>query len=141
MALTPATQELVARIISDQALSIRDCEIQKEVLAKNHSLVVLNAFCRLDQDNKQHINTLDLHNFFRENGLIVSEADCYMLVKQFDSNSDGMLSLVDLMQILCPRSYTYGKNYKATKKYFQYGLQQTKLSYDVEYSVMKVLEK
>lgn len=52
MALTPATQELVARIISEQALSIRDCEIQKEVLAKNHSLVVLNAFCRLDQDNK-----------------------------------------------------------------------------------------
>ena len=76
-------------------MSIRECEIQKEVLAKNHSLVVLNAFCRIDQNCKQHINTLDLHNFFRENGLIVSEADCYMLVKQFDSNGDGMLSLVE----------------------------------------------
>ena len=43
--------------------------------------------------------------------------------------------------MLCPRSYTYGKNFKATKKYFQYGLQQTKLNYDVEYSVMKVLER
>ena len=45
------------------------------------------------------------------------------------------------MQILCPRSYTYAKNFKATKKYFQYGLQQTKLSYDVEYAVLKVIEK
>ena len=63
-----------------------------------------------------------------------------MLVKQFDSNGDGMLSLVDLMQILCPSTYTYGKNFKATKKYFQYGIQQTKLSYDVEFAVMKVIE-
>ena len=64
-----------------------------------------------------------------------------MLVKQFDSNGDGMLSLVDLMQILCPRSYTYGKNFKSTKRHFQYGLHQTKLSYDIEYAVMKVIEK
>ena len=76
-------------------MSIRECEIQKEVLAKNHSLVVLNAFCRIDQSAKQHINTLDLVTFFRDNGLVVSEADCYMLVKQFDSNGDGMLSLVE----------------------------------------------
>lgn len=48
MALTPATKELVALIITEQAMCIRECEIQKEVLAKNHSLVVLNAFCRLD---------------------------------------------------------------------------------------------
>jgi len=48
MVLTPATKGLVAQIISEQALSIRECEIQKEVLAKNHSLVVLNAFCRID---------------------------------------------------------------------------------------------
>ena len=93
--LTPITQQIIAQIITDQAMSIRECEIQKEVLAQNHSLVVLNAFCRLDQGNKQQISTLDLLAFFRENGLIVSEADCYMLVKQFDSNGDGMLSLVE----------------------------------------------
>ena len=50
MALTAATQQIVAQIISDSALAIRECEIQKEVLAKNHSLVVLNAFCRIDQN-------------------------------------------------------------------------------------------
>lgn len=45
------------------------------------------------------------------------------------------------MQILCPNSYTYGKNFKATKRYFQYGINQTVLSYDVEYAVMKVIER
>ena len=43
-------------------------------------MVVLNAFCRIDKSRKQNINTLDLINFFRENGMIVAEADCFMLV-------------------------------------------------------------
>ena len=68
------------------------------------------------------MTTLDLVNFFRDNGLVVSEADCYMLVKMFDSNGAGSLSLLDLMLILCPRSYTYSKNYKATQQHYQYGL-------------------
>lgn len=44
------------------------------------------------------------------------------------------------MQILCPRSYTYKKNLRATKRHFQYGLTHTKLNYDVEFAVMKVVE-
>lgn len=44
------------------------------------------------------------------------------------------------MQILCPSSYTYAKNFQASKKHFQYGLTQTNLSYDVEYAVLKVIE-
>jgi hypothetical protein len=38
---------------------------------------------------------MDLMEFFRANNLIVSEADCYMLVRQFDSNADGFLSLIE----------------------------------------------
>lgn len=65
------------------------------MLAQNSSLVVLNAFCRIDQAQKQQINTLDLIAFFHDNGVVVSEPDCYMLVKMFDSNGDGLLSLVE----------------------------------------------
>ena len=56
---------------------------------------MLNAFCRIDTGGKQHINTLDLYSFFHDNGLVVSEADCYMLVRQFDSNGDGVLNLLE----------------------------------------------
>ena len=140
-ALSYQTLELVAKIIYEQAKAIRNCEIQKEVLAQNHSFVVLNAFIRIDSGKKQKITTLDLHNFFRENGLIVSEADCFMLVKQFDGTGTGSLSLLDLTRILCPRSYTQTKNLKATNKFFHYGLHTVKLNYDVEYSILKVIEQ
>jgi Ca2+-binding EF-hand superfamily protein len=76
-------------------MSFRECEVQKEVLTKQDKFVVLNAFCRIDTRQKQHIDTMDLMAFFRDSSLVVSEADCYMLVKQFDSNHDGYLSLVE----------------------------------------------
>jgi hypothetical protein len=62
------------------------------------------------------IDTLDLVCFFRDNHLVVSEADCYMLVKQMDSNCDGLLNLSDLMRILCPLEYTTSVNIKATRR-------------------------
>lgn len=46
-----------------------------------------------------------------------------------------------MMMILCPRNYTYRKNFVKTRKYFQYGITQPKLSHGIEYAVMKVLEK
>lgn len=85
----------MADIISTYSLCLRESEIQREVLAKQDQFVLLNAFCRIDRKNRQKIDTMDLMDFFRDNNLIVSEADCYMLVKQFDSNSDGYLSLIE----------------------------------------------
>ncbi len=121
MALTIQTQELVAQIIAQQCYFIRECEVQKEVLAKEPQFLLLNVFQRIDANRRMQLDTLDLCAFFRENNLVVSEADCYMLVKQLDSNGDGMLNLSDIMNLLCPRSYTTTKNIKATRKHITYG--------------------
>ncbi len=141
MALTYETQELVARIVTQQAMQIRETEVQKEVLAQDPQFVALNAFMRLDRRGKNQIDTLDLVCFFRDNKLVVSEADCYMLVKQFDSNSDGCLNLIDLMLILCPRTYTYTKNFLKSKKQVSYARNRTGLSYTMEFAVQQVLQK
>jgi hypothetical protein len=66
------------------------------------------------------LDSLDFVVFFRDNNLVVSEADCFMLVRNTDSNNDGMLNLADMMKLLCPRSYTTSKNLKAVKKHHMY---------------------
>ena len=66
------------------------------------------------------IDTLDLVVFFRDNNLVVSEADCYMLVNAMDSNNDGYLNYADILRILCPTTYTTSINIKAAKNYAQY---------------------
>ena len=81
-------------------------------------------------------------NFSRYNATdeSISTTDVvYMLVKQFDSNHDGFLSLIDTMMILCPRTYTYSRNFRATKRQVQYGRQDVALSYAVEFAVVQVL--
>jgi hypothetical protein len=106
----------------------------------NHKeFVVLNAFCRIS-GQKQYITTLDLISFFRENGLIVSEGDCYMLVTAFDKGGSGVLSLGDMMLILAPSSYDAKRNMKGCQKYFQYGAPSIKLTHDIEFAVMNVLQ-
>lgn len=120
MSLTRKTQELVAKIITTQALSLRESEFQKQVLTRESQFLMLNIFQRIDFSRKMQIDTLDLVTFFRDNFLVVSEADCYMLVRQSDSNNDGALNLSDLMKLLAPRSYTTSKNLTATRKHAQY---------------------
>ena len=63
-----------------------------------------------------------------------------MLVKQYDECGTGGLNLLDLTKILCPRSYTKQKNFKASKKFFQYGVTTIKLRYEVEFAIVKVLQ-
>ena len=82
------------------------------------------------------IDTLDLVVFFRDNYLVVSEADCYMLVKQMDSNNDGVLNLADLMRILCPVPYTTSTNIRAARKHAYYAKEESVLPHAIEFAVV-----
>ena len=46
---------------------------------------------------------MDMCNFLRENGIMdVTEADCYFVMKFFDSDEDGKLNYPDFLQIVLP---------------------------------------
>lgn len=62
-----------------------------------------SAFQRLDRDGNIYISSYELLAFLRDNNLYnVSEAECYRLVKFFDSDEDGRLSLSDFSQLILP---------------------------------------
>jgi len=86
------------------------------------------------------IDSLDLVVFFKQNRVFMSEADCYMLIKAYDSNGDGELNLHDLMVILCPKAYTLSKNLRATQQNVNYALAVKGLNYDLERAVMMILK-
>jgi len=49
------------------------------------------------------VTSIELLNFLRDNGIHnVTEADCYYLVKFFDSDEDGRLNYPDFMQLVLP---------------------------------------
>ena len=106
MSLSQQTQELVATIITEQCYSLRENEFQKQTLAKEDTFLLLNIFQRIDTKRQNNLETLDFVTFFRDNYLVVSEADCFLLVRANDSNADGMISLSDLMKMLLPNRYS-----------------------------------
>ena len=63
---------------------------------------------------------MDLVTYFRDNHIVVGESDCFMLVKQLDSNNDGALNLTDFSKLLCPSTYTTSDNLKAARKHHVY---------------------
>jgi hypothetical protein len=50
---------------------------------KKADFVIMNVFKRViasGGDDREYITSLDLLAFMRDNGLVVSEADCYLVV-------------------------------------------------------------
>ena len=79
-------------------------EIKRQYLATNENFEPYSAFQRLDRKETGFLSPKEFLNYIRDNGLAnnVTEADCYYLVKFFDSDLDGYLHYPDFMQIILP---------------------------------------
>jgi|LauGreDrversion4_2_1035121.scaffolds.fasta_scaffold765493_1 hypothetical protein len=89
------TLELLAQIMCKQALLLREVEFHQEALVRLPDFVVLNAFKRLDRGDKDFVTSLDILLFMKENSVIVSEQESFMIVSAFDSNKDNRLSFIE----------------------------------------------
>ena len=142
--LSRETLERVARIIYEESLAQRECQLQKRALTEqNKDFCPITAFKRVDTQGKGYLNSLDLVLFFRDNSKVIPEADTYMLIGAFDSNNDGRLSLIDFQKMLCPVSYSARQHFSSTKRHFTYAEDNslTKVSYDVEHAIIRIFER
>lgn len=59
---------------------------------------------RIDRNDNGFLGPREFLNYLRDNGLAanVTEADCYYVVKFFDSDLDGSLHYPDFMQLILP---------------------------------------
>lgn len=78
-------------------------------------------------------------NFLRDNGVHnITEADCYYLVKFFDSDEDGRLNYPDFMQMVLPCD-NQSLRAQATQRPNQYISQFDYLTLDVERDLTKLI--
>src|SRR6056300_1161139 len=79
-------------------------ELKRQFLAQNENFEPYQAFQRLDRNETGYITSREFLNYVRDNGMAsgVTEADCYYLVKFFDSDEDGRLHYPDFMQMILP---------------------------------------
>jgi len=62
-----------------------------------------SVFQRIDRNQDGFVSSMEVLNFIRDNGIhTITEADCYYVVKFFDSDEDGKLNYPDFLQLLLP---------------------------------------
>lgn len=72
-------------------------------MASNELMEPYSIFQRIDRGEDSFITSVEILNFLRDNGIHnITEADCYYLVKFFDSDVDGRLNYPDFMQLVLP---------------------------------------
>ena len=93
--LSEGTLDKLADLFCQLALSERETNLQREVLVKHPSFCLMNAFKRFmgRGEERDYITSLDLLGFMRDNGVILGESECYLLITAYDGNKDGKLSL------------------------------------------------
>ena len=95
------------RRLKNFLIAVGEGEIENERLRQRlcdiRDFAPSSAFQRIDRDANNTISSHELINYLRDNGVYsVSETEINKLVKFFDSDEDGRLSLQDFIQIVLP---------------------------------------
>lgn len=81
----------------------QELEVLRMFLGSNEMFEPYAAFCRIDRNQDGFISPMEFVNFFRDNGITkVTEAECYFVLKYWDSDEDGKLHYPDFLQIVLP---------------------------------------
>lgn len=99
------------------------------------------AFQRVDRNMSDFVNSFELLNFLRENGVHhITEGELYQLVRFFDSDEDGRLSFQDFIQMLLPCEDNYLRNITLDRPSHRVG-RYDHLPRDIEVALACVIEK
>ena len=124
-------QSKFSEIIMILAEEERNVEITRQVLTENKDYNSFQIFCFLDIDKKNKINYLDILNFLKNKNIFCSENEVKLLLLFYDDDLDTNLNFNEFINLIESKS-SPKKEYKENNE---------PLSFSVEYSLTKLLEK
>ena len=96
--LSLPTQKILVKLLKTLGKRELTIEMHRQFLAHNENMEPYSVFQRLDRNEDGFVTSMEILNFIRDNGVNhVTEADCYYVVKFFDSDEDGKLNYPDFM--------------------------------------------
>ena len=130
--LSKETEARITRILLSIAESQRSIEINKQVLNDNFDYNPFQIFNSLDNCNKNKIDLYDIINFLNSKCIFANETEVNFLILQYDIDNDCCLSFNEFLNLIQNTNSLNQKNpYNNNNK----------LSFNVEYSLSKLLEK
>ena len=100
--LSQETEKRLATLL----MQIHQCEItvekSRQDLCKNLNFDVYSAFRLIDNATNGKISVLDLQNFLSRRNVSITRLHLELLISQYDSNMDKMLSLEEFQALVLP---------------------------------------
>ncbi|CAG9322701.1 unnamed protein product [Blepharisma stoltei] len=135
--LSQETEERLANILINIGEGDQDIEVVRQVLSEIRTFEPFSTFRSLDRFGNGFLTSTDLLEFLRRNNFRPTERESYLLIREWDSNSDGLLSYGDFQKWMLP-SQNQNLAILASRRM---GFHPNELSYEIEYALMRVLER
>ena len=125
------TEHKIAELFQIIAEYERSIEISRQVLSDCYDFCVYQIFNYLDQDKKNCIDYKDIIDYLRSKGIFSTDNEARLLILFYDQDFDGSLTYNEFINLVQSE-----KTNRRPSKYTN-----EKLSFNVDYSLGKLLEK
>ena len=96
------TERTLAALLFQTAQIEAEVEASRQELCKNPNFDVYSTFRLIDTQTNGKINIIDLKNFLSKRNISITRLHLELLINQYDSNMDQMLSLEEFQPLVLP---------------------------------------
>lgn len=129
------TERRLADFFNLTAQGEREIELARIALSENRDFEPYSAFKILDRYANGFVNYLDFIDFLERNRIPAPAADVELLIRQYDSDSDGRLSLTEFQQLVLPSTSLALRDIAISRPPV------IRLTIDVEFLLARLLDK
>lgn len=137
--LSLQTELKLAHLLKSIADTEKQVEIIRQVLAEQKDFEPYTAFKRIDEFGLGYIQPADLHQFLKDNDIVVSERDILYLFSLFDTDRDGRMTYVNFLNAIVVATSPSLRQLSTQRETYQVGKKQT-LPYEVEWTLARVFD-
>ncbi|CAG9325661.1 unnamed protein product [Blepharisma stoltei] len=128
------TERKLAQLLYILSQGEKQVEAARQNLCQNREFEPYSAFKFLDRAGLGSISLIDVLSFLERNRVYCTEQDCQLLIRQYDANSDGRLSLSEFTQLALPSANQLLRDLTQARPAYP------RVSSDVEYLLMRLFE-
>ena len=130
--LSIETSKRIAKLFLILAEGERTIEISRQVLSDLKEFDTYQIFKNLDIEGKNKIDAYNIMDYLRNKGIYASEEEAQLIILFYDQDYDTFLSFPEFINVIQSEKFEQKSSYNSPNE---------ELSYNVDYSLGKLLEK
>lgn len=127
------TESRFSRLLQELAQGESEVEIARETLSYQVGLDLRAVFDKIDFELKGFIDAIDLVTFLKNNSVFITTLEADQIIFHYDTDLDNRLTYIEFLNLAVSDN---NSSLRASSSFSG-----KPVSYDVEYSVVKLLEK